>query len=346
VISFGPLLNTAQFPGWSPADILGSALLYADTAESLGYERIWVTEHHFIPVGVCSSAVTLAAFLLGRTTRIRVGTAVCPLPVYHPLHLAQAASLLDQVSGGRFDFGIGKGGFRPDLETFSIMGETLMSRMAEGVEILVNAWTQDRVSAAGQFTRFSPVSLNPPPRTLPHVPLYIAGSGPATVGLAARYGASMLIGCGSDDAAIAMQVARYRDLSRRFGHDPDAAAHACMLLTYVAESADEARECVLQNLAWFLVTASQYSNAAPAHSAEGATPEHRQEAHVAAHLGQIFDRQLVGTPARCIKRIREIVERTGIRHFILLCEGAANRERTIANLERFARDVASAFAVL
>jgi luciferase family oxidoreductase group 1 len=337
VITFGPLLNTAQFPGWSPADVLDAALSYADAAESLGYERLWITEHHFIPVGVCSSAVTLAGFILGRTKRIRVGTAICPLPLYHPLQLAQESALLDQVSDGRFDFGIGKGGFRPDLETFNIAGDTLGPRMEEGIEILIQAWTEESVTAAGQFARFPAVGLNPPPRTTPHVPLYIAGSATATVELAARHGASMMIGFGSDDVAMAAQVARYRERSRCWGHDPDAATHACTLLTYIADSAEEARSRVQQNLVWFLSTASRYSGSARAQPAEGASPA--LEAHISAHLAQVFDHQLIGTPAQCVARIREIVARTGIHHFILLFEGAADRERSINNLERFARDV-------
>jgi alkanesulfonate monooxygenase SsuD/methylene tetrahydromethanopterin reductase-like flavin-dependent oxidoreductase (luciferase family) len=337
VITFGPLLNTAQFPGWSPADVLDAALSYADAAESLGYERLWITEHHFIPVGVCSSAVTLAGFILGRTKRIRVGTAICPLPLYHPLQLAQESALLDQVSDGRFDFGVGKGGFRLDLEIFNIAGGTLGPRMEEGIEILIQAWTEESVTAAGQFARFPAVSLNPPPRTTPHVPLYIAGSATATVELAARHGASMLIGFGSDDAAMAAQVAQYRERSQSWGHDPDAATHACTLLTYIVDSAEEARSRVQQNLAWFLTTASRYSGSARPQPAEGALPA--PEAHISAHLAQLFDRQLIGTPAQCVARIREIVARTGIRHFILLFEGAADRGRTIENLERFARDV-------
>ena len=337
MITFGPLLNTVQFPGWSPADVLDAALSYADAAESLGYERLWITEHHFIPVGVCSSAVTLAGFILGRTKRIRVGTAICPLPLYHPLQLAQESALLDQVSDGRFDFGVGKGGFRPDLETFNIAGDTLGARMAEGIEILIQAWTEESAAAAGQYARFPAVGLNPPPRTTPHVPLYIAGSAPATVELAARHGASMMIGFGRDDAAMAAQMARYRELSRYSGHDPDAVIHACTLLAYIADSAEEARSRVQQNLAWFLATASRYSESARAHPVEGAPPA--PEAYISAHLAQIFDRQLIGTPAQCVARIREIVARTGIRHFILLFEGAADRQRTIENLERFARDV-------
>lgn len=339
MITFGPLLNTTQFPGWSPADVLDAALSYADAAESLGYERLWITEHHFIPVGVCSSAITLAGFILGRTKRIRVGTAICPLPLYHPLQLAQESALLDQVSDGRFDFGVGKGGFRPDLETFNIAGDTLGSRMEEGIEILIQAWTQESVAAAGQFARFPAVGLNPPPRTTPHVPLYIAGSAPATVELAARHGASMMIGFGSDEVAMAAQVGRYRELSRHSGHDPDAATHACTLLTSIADSAEEARSRVQQNLAWFLATASRYSGSARAQPLERAPSALAPEAHISAHLAQLFDRQLIGTPAQCVARIREIVAHTGIHHFILLFEGAADRERTIENLERFARDV-------
>ena len=109
--TFGLFSNMGAFPGLSHQEILDAAISYAEAAEQLGYHDVWVSEHHFIPFGICPSALTMAGFLLGRTRRLRVGTATTLVHLYHPLQLAEQAALLDQLSGRRFDFGIGRGGY-------------------------------------------------------------------------------------------------------------------------------------------------------------------------------------------------------------------------------------------
>ncbi|MCS6926269.1 MAG: LLM class flavin-dependent oxidoreductase [Candidatus Binatia bacterium] len=74
--------------------MLSSALEYTVAAERRGYDEAWIIEHHFIPYGICPSAMTMAGFLLGHTSWLRVGTAVSLLPLHHPVHLAEQAALL------------------------------------------------------------------------------------------------------------------------------------------------------------------------------------------------------------------------------------------------------------
>jgi alkanesulfonate monooxygenase SsuD/methylene tetrahydromethanopterin reductase-like flavin-dependent oxidoreductase (luciferase family) len=82
----GIFLFPAQFDGMTHGEVLNAALDYATTAERCGYDKAWVTEHHFIPYGICPSAVTMSGFMLGRTSRLRAGTAVSLLPLHHPVH--------------------------------------------------------------------------------------------------------------------------------------------------------------------------------------------------------------------------------------------------------------------
>ncbi len=94
-----------QFPGTDHAATLRYAVTYAHAAETAGIDGVWLAEHHLITYGVCRSAGALAGFLLGRTSRLRVGTAAAILSNRHPVALAEEAVLLDAVSGGRFDLG-------------------------------------------------------------------------------------------------------------------------------------------------------------------------------------------------------------------------------------------------
>jgi alkanesulfonate monooxygenase SsuD/methylene tetrahydromethanopterin reductase-like flavin-dependent oxidoreductase (luciferase family) len=139
----------------------------AIAAERAGFDDVWFAEHHFMSYGVCPSAMTLAAFVLGQTSRIAVGTAVSVLPVWHPVALAEQAALLDQVSAGRFRLGVGCGGPWVDLEVFGTGLERYESGFAESLDLLLTALSQDKISAAGPLFTFREVSLVPRPRTRP-----------------------------------------------------------------------------------------------------------------------------------------------------------------------------------
>ena len=106
--------------GETPEDIFDSTLSQASLAEELHYDELWVTEHHFIRFGINPSALTTAAFLLGRTHTIRVGTSVVLSPLCHPVELAERTALLDHLSHGRFELGLGRGGYRRDYELLDI----------------------------------------------------------------------------------------------------------------------------------------------------------------------------------------------------------------------------------
>ena len=164
--------------------------------------------------GVRPSAVTLAAYVLGRTERVAAGTAVSVLSVQHPVALAEQAALLDQVSGGRFWLGVGRGGPSVDLEVFGTGLDRYESGFAEGLDLLMGALIRERVSAAGPAFAFREVAVVPRPRTCPHPPVVVAAASAATARLAAALGLPMLLGMHMGDEA--QRVLR-GELPRRLG---------------------------------------------------------------------------------------------------------------------------------
>lgn len=118
--TYGLFLNMGANLGSSTEAVFQKTLEQARLAETLGYHDLWVTEHHCIPFGINPSALTASAFLLGRTERIRVGMAVVLAPLYHPLVIAEQSALLDQFSGGRFDLGLGRGGYLLDYQLLEL----------------------------------------------------------------------------------------------------------------------------------------------------------------------------------------------------------------------------------
>lgn len=179
---FGVLLNMSANLGARPEDVFDLTLTQAELAEQLGYDELWVTEHHFIRFGLNPSALTTAGFLLGRTRTIRVGTSVVLSPLAHPVDLAERAALLDQLSGGRFELGLGRGGYLRDYQRLDIDVARWDDEPHATVDRLLDLWSAQ-----------TPGDVQPAPRTRPHPPLLLAtGSEPgikcaATNGLALQH---------------------------------------------------------------------------------------------------------------------------------------------------------------
>jgi alkanesulfonate monooxygenase SsuD/methylene tetrahydromethanopterin reductase-like flavin-dependent oxidoreductase (luciferase family) len=176
--TFGLFLNMGANLAPTTAGVFDLTLREADAAEQLGYDELWVTEHHFIRFGINPSALTTAGFLLGRTERIRVGTAVTLSPLLHPVEMAERSALLDQLSGGRFSLGLGRGGYRKDYDVL-------------GVDFA--RWDDEPASSARQIlTHWAPESdLQPAPLTQPHPELLLGTTGAAGLELAARNGLAL-----------------------------------------------------------------------------------------------------------------------------------------------------------
>jgi alkanesulfonate monooxygenase SsuD/methylene tetrahydromethanopterin reductase-like flavin-dependent oxidoreductase (luciferase family) len=235
-IRAGVLLLAAQFPGQSHAEVLDAAVRAALAAERAGFDDVWFAEHHFMSYGICPSAVTLAAYVLGRTRRIAAGTAVSVLSTQHPVALAEQAALLDQVSGGRFRLGVGRGGPWVDLEVFGTGLDRYETGFAESLDLLLAALTQERVRGAGPAFTFGEVPVVPRPRTRPHPPLVVACTSAA---LAAARGLPMLLGMHAGDDGKRELIGSYAGAAPPGQQAP--AGHIAAVVAQVADTRQQAR---------------------------------------------------------------------------------------------------------
>ncbi|EST29122.1 hypothetical protein N566_22455, partial [Streptomycetaceae bacterium MP113-05] len=258
VDSVGAFVLAAQFPGQGPAEALHRAVRTADAVERAGLADVWLAEHHFVPYGVCPSAVTLAALLLGRTRRIGVGTAVSVLPNTHPVALGEQTALLHLTSGGRFTLGVGRGGPWVDLSVFGGGLEAYESGFPESLELLMRWLREPRVGAEGERYTFPEVDVVPrPDDTVVGLaeapPVVVACTSPGTVRLAARHGLPMLVGmhCGDEDKAE--MTALWRREARAAGHGTEkveraAAGHVSAGVAQVADTRREAVEALTKTM--------------------------------------------------------------------------------------------------
>ena len=163
-------------------------------AEELGFTCWWFTEHHLIPYGgpIPDPAVFIAA-AAARTSRIRFGCSVSVLPLHHPIQVAEDYAMVDVLSGGRLEFGMGVGNNPFEYGIFGVPLEEGRERYEEAVEIILKVWANERVSDAGKFWQFEDVSVYPRPVQRPHPPLWVAGLSEGSLGFAGRLGRNIMI---------------------------------------------------------------------------------------------------------------------------------------------------------
>ncbi|MFF4662955.1 LLM class flavin-dependent oxidoreductase [Streptomyces sp. NPDC001282] len=349
----GTFVLAAQFPGQGPGEALHRAIRSTEVAEESGLDSVWLAEHHFVPYGVCPSAVTLAALLLGRTRRIRVGTAVSVLPTQHPVALGEQAALLHLTSGGRFTLGVGRGGPWVDLEVFGGGLEAYEKGFPESLELLLDWLTRPRVAGKGPRYDFREVAV------VPRADEPLAGSGgaapgddgpggdgsggpevvvactsPRTVRLAAERGLPMLLGMHCGDEEKAEMIALWRSTALAAGRSPEsvrAAGHVSAGVAQIADRTEDAVESLIKAMPGWL------REGLDAHvTVDG---RHRVMRDPVAYTELLCGLHPVGPPRLAADRLAATAERTGITRFALLVEGSGDLAATEENVARLGTEV-------
>lgn len=333
----GTFVLSAQFPGQGQGEALHRAISTAEAAESAGLDAVWLAEHHFVPYGVCPSAITLAGMLLGRTARIGVGTAVSVLPTAHPVAVGEQAALLHLASRGRFTLGVGRGGPWVDLEVFGTGLAAFESGFPESLDLLLRWLREPSVAGTGPRYTFREVQVVPRPDELdgrPGPPVVVACTSPGTVRLAAERGLPMLLGmhCGDEDKAA--MVALWRQEALAAGQSPDAVAavdHVSAGVVQIGDTRADAAETLLKSMPGWL------HQGLGAHRTYDGSPRRMRDPHAYAEL--LCDLHPVGPPRLCADRLAATAERTGITRFALLAEGSGDLAATLENVARLGGDV-------
>jgi alkanesulfonate monooxygenase SsuD/methylene tetrahydromethanopterin reductase-like flavin-dependent oxidoreductase (luciferase family) len=187
------------------------ALQRIEIMESSGYDAVWLAEHHFHSFSVCPSVHMMGLQVAARTRRLRIGTAVSLAAFYHPLRLAEEVALLDIFSGGRVNWGAGRGFDRTEFRAFGVTPEESAERFHESVEIVLKAWSNERLTHEGRYYSFADVEVLPKPRQKPHPPVWLAASSEEAIRRAAAKGFTILMDPHSSHHEIARKRELYRD---------------------------------------------------------------------------------------------------------------------------------------
>jgi alkanesulfonate monooxygenase SsuD/methylene tetrahydromethanopterin reductase-like flavin-dependent oxidoreductase (luciferase family) len=224
-------------------------------AEPLGFDNLWINEHHFDSWGGMMSAPAMAlAALSQRTRRVRLGTSIAVLGLHHPLAVAEQLATLDLISSGRLDFGIGRGSEPYDYEAFGVDYAEAQARTMEALDVILGAWTRPRLTHSGTYFQVDDVEVWPRPQQQPHPPVWVScSSSPASFEQTARRGYfALTLGFPRPVDAFAELTHTYIDAWVDSGRDPDSYQMATLYHTIVCEKSERARELAITHFSRFL----------------------------------------------------------------------------------------------
>lgn len=169
-------------------------LRLAELAEELGFAGLWLTEHYFTGESVYNDALTFAAAVAARTERLRIGFAVVQMPFHHPVRLATQLALLDNLSDGRIDVGVGKGTVYNEYEFIGhgLRSDDSRKRMDEALEVFRRVWTDAPFSFEGEYFQLTVPELRPAPVQRPGPPLWRSVISPGSFSECGKLGLPIL----------------------------------------------------------------------------------------------------------------------------------------------------------
>jgi alkanesulfonate monooxygenase SsuD/methylene tetrahydromethanopterin reductase-like flavin-dependent oxidoreductase (luciferase family) len=244
---FGVFSVVDHYPkeiGRTTRDLYGELLEQAQAAEEWGFDSFWVAEHHFHEYGAIPRPPIWLAAAAERTRRIRLGSGVVVLPFDNPLRTAEDYAMVDVLSGGRLNLGVGSGYLRHEYAGFNLAPEDKRERFNEALEVLCRAWAGERFSFEGRHHRVRDVQLNVLPLQQPRPPIWIATlRADSAVHVGARGFPVMLIPYASAETVdeMAASLAAHREAFARAGGRPGAATVPFGFHTHCAGTTAQAR---------------------------------------------------------------------------------------------------------
>jgi len=312
---FGTFMEFGTRPGGSDAEAFREGFDHAKLCEDVGLDSIWLAEFHFMPArSVLSSPIVVAGALARLTTRVRIGMAVYVLPLTNPLRVAEESATIDQMSGGRLDFGIGRSGFARQYDIYNIDYGESQERFEEAVTVLRKAWTGEMFSHEGKYFQVTDAQLVPTTVQRPHPPMRMAASSAGTFKKVAEEGLPLFVGLRGDGLdELKGHIKAYRKAWRQAGHDGNGSVFLRVPVYAAATERaayDEPRECIIH---YFERQARMIATV----GAQGQGGE-AIRAKVAVELNKLsYDdiresRAAIGTPERLIERFIEWRDVAGI----------------------------------
>lgn len=301
-----------QRRGLDQASAFREAFALAEAAEAWGADCVWLGQVHFNPArSVISASLLVAASIATRTTRVRVGTAIQILPLTHALRIAEEVATVDQISEGRFEFGIGRSGAPRSYDVLGIPYGESQARFREALEIIRLAWKGEPFSYKGEFHQFEKATVSPRPYQRPHPPIRMAATTNETFPMVGTMGLPVFVGLRLAEVAdLRAQLSEYRKAWREAGH-PGQPSVYLRVPVYAGTTARGAVEEPYESITYFFARQAELARASVGRA--GAGPAERRLAQAERMANLSYDQILAtkvafGTASGLIDRLTQLRE--------------------------------------
>lgn len=309
------------------------ALEQAIYGEELGFDSVWLEEHHSIQNHYWPSPLMALAGIATRTTRILLGTDIVVLPFYHPVRVAEDMAMLDVISGGRAIFGAAIGYRPPEFELYGISLDDRGARYVEMLKIIRALWTQEYVEYAGRFFQIKGCIE---PRPTRPILIWLGGWGELSLKRAATLGDAWIPGPTAGLEKLLKAQKQYRTFLAEAGKDPEDVMVPLTREVVIAEKREHAWELAEQ---FVMVNYRDEYGGGWKHPLIGS----QDQTPVALETLSV-DRFIVGNPDDCIRQIQHFVNAFGVDHLICRLYFAGMPHRHImSELNLLAKEVFPAF---
>jgi natural product biosynthesis luciferase-like monooxygenase protein len=344
-MKFGLHYQLPCYGSQSPVQRYRDTLEQSVHAEALGFESVWPVEQHFnADLSITPAPLLLLAALAERTRTLRLGIAIVLLPLSHPVRVAEEIATLDVLSKGRVEFGVGRGAIPTHFAGFGVPQAESRDRFVEALEVIVQAWTKERVSHAGRFFNIDNLSVVPKPVQQPHPPIRAAANSVETFEQMGRAGYPIFVATPINPFSKLKEMLEvYRQARRSGGHADNGGEDVTLALPlYVGEKRAQIKQLVEPSINHYLQTVAAIYRSALARSESVAPLPERVErfAHTtydqACETMAIFD-----TPEACVERLRRACDEFNIGRVICWFNigGMIPHVEVMRSMELFAAEV-------
>jgi alkanesulfonate monooxygenase SsuD/methylene tetrahydromethanopterin reductase-like flavin-dependent oxidoreductase (luciferase family) len=310
----------------TPEQFLNEVLEQTEYADELGYNSVWFAEHHFSEYGILTSPQILLTAAAQRTKNIRLGVSIVTLPFKNPIQVAEDYALLDVLSNGRLNLGLGSGYLPHEFAGFNVDPNDKALRFNDALAVIEKAWTGEKFSHNGEYYQFSNIKLEVIPKQ-EKVPIWIGTLSHRGAEFVGKMGYSIMgvpYVASRSISELKQIIDNFRKAYREAGHDEKKVNIPLAVHTFVAETREEAERISKKHVNLYLDT-RQYGR-----NAKFEDLEEREQL-------------LIGTPEDVIQRLKKYQE-AGCDHIMMLMNfGGLPHKEVLKSIELVAKEVMPAF---
>jgi alkanesulfonate monooxygenase SsuD/methylene tetrahydromethanopterin reductase-like flavin-dependent oxidoreductase (luciferase family) len=314
-------------------------------AERLGFDAVFLTEHHFTAYNLMPSPNVMLAALAARTRDIRLGTMINVVPFHQPLRLAEEGAMLDVLSDGRLEYGVGRGIDFQEVMKLGMDFDELRPRFEEGVDVILKAWTRTTFSHEGTYHRIGETAIYPRPLQRPHPPMWVAAESPATIEWTAGRGFGMAT-IFLPTELVREKKAFYLEAGAKAGQPVGEGHFMLVRNVYVAPTDEEAVADAESALTHMLILFKDAAVPPDLSLLPDSYAFHREAFRAFEEPPESFDDVvgaglvLCGSPETVRRQLEEQIEAVGLRQVCLLFSfGNLPHDKVMRSLRLFANEV-------